>query len=178
MIKFSAKNVLVHSISPVISIPSKSGGQDFLKRELIIDDSWDKDGKHYPNFVLVEFSGERMGALDSYYPGQRVNVEGLLTGREYNNRIFNTVRGTSINPAQLQQQAPAPAPMPGYPQQQYAPQYAQQPAPGYPQPAAPAHPQQQAQQSMPQYPPSPTPAQQPYNAPGAPGADDLPFSTR
>lgn len=186
MIKFSGSNVLIHYISPVITIPSKNGGQDFHKRELIIDDSWDKDGKHYSNFVLIEFSGDRMGIVDSYFPGQRVNVEGMISGREYNNRIFNTVKGTSITPAQAQQQyapAPAPAPMPGYPQpqQQYAPQYPQQPAPGYPRPYAPAYPQQPVPQptAQPRYPPSPAPVQQSYSTPSsAPGVNDLPFSTR
>ena len=45
MIKFSATNALVHSVTPVIEIESRSGGQPFCKRELIIDDSWDKDAK-------------------------------------------------------------------------------------------------------------------------------------
>ena len=128
MIKFSATNVLVHSVSAVIAVASKSGGQPFYKRELIIDDSWDKDGKHYSNFVSIEFTGDKMNQLDNIYPGQRVNVEGLLSGREYNNRIFNSVRGTGITPYQTPQQyASAPAPMPGgYPQQQ-APSYPPQP---------------------------------------------------
>lgn len=154
MIKFSGTNVLVHSISQVITIPSKSGGQDFQKRELIVDNSWDKDGHHYSDFVLIEFTGDRMALLDSIYPGQRINVEGMLSGREYNNRIFNTIKGLNITLNQPQQQypsAPAPAPMPGYPQAQY-----QQSAPGYPQQAA-------------------TP-QQSYNSPTVgPGANDLPW---
>lgn len=179
MIKFTGTNVLVHYISPVVTIPSRNGGQDFQKRELIIDDSWDKDGKHYANFVSIEFSGDRMGMLDSYYPGQRVNIEGMINGREYNERIYNTVKGLSITPSQPQQQyAPtaAPAPMPGYPQQQYqqAPQYPQQAASGYPPPSS-AYPQQPAAQ--PQY-HSPAPTQR-YNAPsGTPGVNDLPFPTR
>ena len=81
MIKFSATNALVHSVTPVIEIESRSGGQPFCKRELIIDDSWDKDGKHYANFVSIEFTGDKMAQLDSVYPGMRVNVDGLLSGR-------------------------------------------------------------------------------------------------
>ncbi len=162
MIKFSATNALVHSVTPVIEIESRSGGQPFCKRELIIDDSWDKDGKHYPNFILIEFTGDKMNQLDGIYPGQRVNVDGLLSGREYNNRIYNTVKGSSITPYQPQQQyAPAPAPMPG----------------GYPpQPAAPAYPQQ-PQQYAPQ-PATAAPAQQPYSQPSSPGVNDLPFIPR
>lgn len=150
MIKFQGNNVLVHSVSPVIEIESRNGGQPFLKRELIIDDSWDKDGRHFANFVLIEFTGDSMSQLDTIYPGMRVNVEGMLNGREYNNRIFNTVRGRSVAPYQPPQQA---APMPG----------------GYPQPA-PAYPQQQpAQTAAPTYP------QQTYGGQQSPGVADLPF---
>lgn len=182
MIKFSGTNVLVHSISQVITIPSKTGGQDFQKREVIIDDSWDKDGKHYPNYVLIEFTGDKMSQLDGIYPGMRVNIEGMLNGREYNNRIFNTVRGQSVTPYQAQQQypsAPAPAPMPGYPQAGYpqASPYPQQPMPGYPQASTPPYPQQTAQPQYHQHSASP---QQSYNAPngaGAPGVNDLPWKS-
>lgn len=178
MIKFSATNVLVHSVTPVIEIESRSGGQPFYKRELIIDDSWDKDGKHYSNFVSIEFTGDKLNQLDTIYPGLRVNVEGMLSGREYNNRIFNSVRGLSVTPYQAQQQY-APAPMPGgyAPQPQY-----QQAAPmpgGYPpQPAAPAYsqqPQLYAPSPAPATAPVAAPAQQPYSQPSSPGVNDLPF---
>lgn len=186
MIKFSATNALVHSVTPVIEIESRSGGQPFAKRELIIDDSWDsRDGRHYSNFVSIEFTGDKMALLDSCYPGQRVNIEGLLNGREYNNRIYNTVRGTSVTPCQAQQQyTPAPAPMPGGypPQQQYQqmPGYQAAPMPGGypPQPAAPAYPQQPQQyapQPAPAAAPVAAPAQQSYSHPASPGAADLPF---
>lgn len=185
MIKFSGTNVLVHSISQVITIPSKTGGQDFQKREAIIDDSWDKDGKHYPNYVLIEFTGDKMSQLDGIYPGMRVNIEGMLNGREYNNRIFNTVRGLSVTPYQPQQQYPsAPAPAPGYPQGGYpqggypqASPYPQQPMPGYQQASTPPFPQQSAPApTQPQYQQQSTPPQQSYNSPnGTPGVNDLPW---
>lgn len=179
MIKFQATNVLVHSVTPVIEIESKNGGQPFAKRELIINDSWDKDGKHYPNFISIEFTGDKMTQLDSIYPGMRVNVEGLLSGREYNNKIYNSIRGQTVTPYQVQQPStPAPAPMPGtYPPQ---PQYQQAPGyqgatvpPGYPpQPVpTPAYPQQPQQYA-------PTPSQQPYGGQHSPGVNDLPFTPR
>ena len=93
MIKFSAINALVHYVSAEIEIPSKSGGQSFIKRELIIDDSWERDGRVHPNFVLVEFTGDKMAMLNGIVPGHRVNLEGMLTGREYNGRVFNTAKG-------------------------------------------------------------------------------------
>lgn len=189
MIKFQA-TALVHSISPVIQATER-----FQKRELILDDSWDKEGKHYANFMLVEFSGDRMAQLDNYYPGQRVTVECCINGKEWNNRIITTIRGLSIASFQQQQQyAPAQAPMPGaYPQpqqpqyqQQPQSQYAPAPAPmpgGYPQqPTAPAYPQQPQQ---PQYAaPAPVSApigapqpQQPYGQHHSPGVSELPFPT-
>lgn len=164
MIKFSATNALVHSVTPVIEIESRSGGQPFCKRELIIDDSWEKDGNLYTNFVSIEFTGDKMAQLDRIYPGMRVNVDGLLRGREYNNRIYNTVRGQSVSPYQAQQpSAPAPAPMPGsYPQQPAAPAYPQQP-------------QQYAPSPAPATAPVTAPAQRPYSSPSSPGVNDLPF---
>lgn len=159
MIKFTVTNALVHSVSPEIDIPSRNGGRNFVKRELIIDDSWDKEGKHYPNFVLVEFTGDRMAQLDQIFPGMRVKLDVMLTGREYNGRIYNTIKGQSVTPAQPQQQysaSPSPAPMPvsgNYPQQQ----------------TYPAQPQQYAQASS-------YPSQQFFGTQApAPGVADLPF---
>lgn len=186
MIKFSATNALVHAVTPVIEIESRSGGQPFHKRELIIDDSWDKDGKHYSNFVSIEFTGDKMTQLDSIYPGQRVNIEGMLCGREYNSRIFNTVRGLSVAPYQAQQQyAPAPAPMPGgyapsQPQYQQAAGYGAAPMPGgYSQQAAPtpAYPQQPQQQVRDPFATTAPASPQLYGGHPSPGVNDLPFTT-
>ena len=183
MIKFSAINALVHSVTPVMEIESRNGGQPFLKRELIIDDSWDKDGKRYYSFVSIEFSGDRMAQLDTICPGMRVNVDGLLSGREYNNRFYNSVRGQSVTPCQAQQQyVPAPAPISGgyhqQPQCQQPMSYQSPPMPGgYPQPpATPAYPQQPQQYVQSPAPmPVATQPQQPYNNISSPGVDDLPF---
>lgn len=191
MIKFQGNNVLVHSVSQVIEIESRNGGQPFQKRELIIDDSWEKNGVLYPNFVLIEFTGDRMSLLDNIYSGMRVNVEGMISGREYNNRIFTTVRGQSVTPYQPQQQY-SPAPMPGYstPQPQYPQPQGYQAAPmpgGYPQQPAPAPTYQQQPAPAPTYPqpqqPAPAPTQtaapaapqQTYGSQQSPGVADLPF---
>lgn len=143
----------IHSISPIIEIPSKNGGTPFQKRELVIDDAWaDREGTLHPNYVLIEFSGDKMQLLDSFQPGQRVNIDACVNGREYNGRIFTTIKGFGISPYQQPQQAyqqpqgyGAPTQQAAYPQQASSPQ--QQP---YQQPA-----QQPAQQSAPfpgQYP--------------------------
>lgn len=140
MIKFTGTNVKVHSVSDVITIESKTGGQPYQKRELIIDDSWvDRDGVAHSNFVLVEFSGDKMGQLDQLVSGMRINVEGMINGREHNGRIFDTVKGLSAYVPQPTQQPYQSAPIPGaYQQQGYGkpqgyPQGGYQQQPGYPQ---------------------------------------------
>lgn len=161
----------IHSISPIIEIPSKNGGTPFQKRELVIDDAWaDREGTLHPNYVLIEFSGDKMQLLDSFQPGQRVNIDACVNGREYNGRIFTTIKGFGISPYQQPQpqqayQQPqgygAPTQQAAYPQQASSPQ--QQP---YQQPA-----QQPAQQS------APFPGQYPSGGYGqqSPDVNGLPF---
>ena len=140
MIKLTATS-LIHSISPVMQVSEK-----FAKRELVLNDSWERDGITHPSFVVIEFTGENMNILDNFTPGQRVTVEAYVNGREYNGRFYNTIKGASITPYQAQQpggyaQPQAPAyQQPSYPQAAPMPSgYSQQNA--YPQ--QPAFPQQQ-----------------------------------
>ena len=173
MVKFQA-TANVRFISAVIEVPSKNGGQPFQKRELILDDSWEKDGKRYDNFIVIEFSGEKMQLLDQFWQGQRVTVDCILCGREYNGKIFNTVRGQGITPEQQQHQCSDYAPIPGpYPQRQMPQGYPQQPpTPAYQR-------QNYAQSYVPPTAPVAAPPQQPgqaqYMPYGTPTADDLPF---
>lgn len=134
MIKFQI-TAPVQRIQPVQQIQSKSGGQPFQKRELILDDSWEKDGKRHENPICVEFTGEGMSQLDAYRPGQRVTVDVYVVGRESNGRFFSVFRGKSITPAQVQtypQQAYSSHPHGAYPQAPY-PAPAPYPQNGYPQ---------------------------------------------
>lgn len=156
-----------------MDIPSKNGGQPFRKRELVLDDSWERDGERHSNFVSIEFTGDKIYQLDNYQPGHRVTVEAYVNGRLHEGRVFNTLRGHSITFYQPRQTAPqqpqppyaAPAAAPAYPTQAmpgYAPAPAYTPQPGYaPAPVAPTPPQ------APQYP----------QQPGSPGVADLPFPT-
>ncbi|MCM1075778.1 MAG: DUF3127 domain-containing protein, partial [Bacteroides sp.] len=172
MIKLTA-TALIHSISPVIQMSA-----NFSKRELILDDSWEKNGEVHPNFVLIEFSGDAMAQLDAFYPGQRVTVEAFVNGREWNNRIINSIRGRSVTPVQAPaypQQTAAYPQQPAYPQAPGYPQAAPQPAPmpGYSAPAP-----QSSYPQQPSYPqaPAPAPAPQPtqaYQRPQSPGVADL-----
>ena len=164
---------VISSISPIQEIPSRNGGVPFLKRELILDDSWtDREGVLHSNFVLIEFTGDKMQQLDNFQLGQRVNVDACINGRDYNGRIFTTIKGLCITPYQQPQQAYPQQPQ-QQPQQSYAapaqtPAYPQQPA-SYPQ-------QQTYQQPAPQS--SPYPGQHPaggsYSHQG-PGVSGLPF---
>lgn len=175
MIKLKA-TALIRSISPVIEIPSRSGGQSFLKRELVLDESWTKDGKNYENVVLIEFTGDKMAQLDAFTQGQRVNVEAYVSGREYQGKVFNTIKGSTIELYRDLQTAPSTGQYPqtsgSYPQQ---PQYPQ--APGYPQQGTNPYGGYPPQSAYPQqcgY------AQPPAPMPGTPqsgnlGSDGLPF---
>lgn len=151
MIKLTA-TAPIYSISPVIDIPSKNGGNPFQKRELVLDDSWfDRDNQPHQSLVIIEATGEKMDLLNQFTPGMRVTVEALVSGREANGRVFNSIRLLGIQQAQQTYAAPT------MPQQQ--PMYPQQPAPAYQQPAYPnaaPYPQQgyapypQAQPQQPQ----------------------------
>ena len=170
MIKFTATS-LIHSISPVVQVTER-----FQKRELILDDSWSRDGQDHPNFIVVEFSGDRMALLDNFAPGQRVNVEIVVNGRERDGRIFNSLRGLNVTPyqpAQYQQGASA-GQFQQFPQQQYPQQPNQQG--GYPSaPMGYQQPQHYPQQAPRQY-QQPHQYQQPQQPQQfGPGVNDLPF---
>ena len=171
MIKFTA-NSRIHNITPVMQVTER-----YQKRELILDDSWtDNSGTLRPNFVVIEFSGDKMAWLDNYAPGQMVSIEAAVSGRESKNgNIFHSLRALKIAPYQPQQysQPPQQYPQGGYQQQQFPPQPQYQqggfgaPMQGYPQQGyqQPQYPQQQFQQ------PAPPSQNQGYG----PGVNDLPF---
>ena len=151
MIKLSA-TAPIHSISPVIDIPSKSGGNPFQKRELILDDSWlDRDNQPHQSLVVIEATGDKMDLLNQFAPGMRVSVDAVVCGRAVNGRVFNTIRLLGISqPAQQTCAAPAIQPQaPAYPQQPYQqPQYPN--AAPYPQQGYAPAPYPQSQQPTPQ----------------------------
>ena len=174
MIKLTA-TAAIYSISPVIDIPSKNGGNPFQKRELVLDDSWlDRENQLHQSLVVIEATGEKMDLLNQFAPGTRVTVEAIVSGREANGRVFNTIKLYNISLAAQQPGYAAPA----MPQQ---PVYPQQAAPAYQQPAfpQPAYPQQAPYPQQPGY--APYPQAQPQQAqpqqaqPQAQQGDNLPF---
>lgn len=111
MIKFTAISI-IHAISPVINVTER-----FQKRELVLDESWTRDGEKHTNYVQIEFSGDKMAELDGLMPGQRVTVEAIIAGREYNGKIFNSLRGQSCKiyaPPQQPTATPTPTTAPMY----------------------------------------------------------------
>lgn len=180
MIKLTA-TALIHYISPVMQVT-----ENFQKRELILNDSWERDGKTYPNFVAIEFSGDKMDQLDNFVPGQRVTVDAYINGREHQGRVYNTIKGQTIAFYQPQQ-SNGMGQRPAAPTTPPAPGYASAPAPAYPhqtypQPA-PAYPQQPYSQQQgaayPQQAYAPAPSQPPYGQQShSPGVADLPFPAR
>lgn len=97
MIKVKA-TARVKSISPVLSIKMKNGSE-FKKREIVLDDTHKDDaGNTYENFVCVEFTKDRMALLDGFAAGQLVVVEATVQGRYYNEKLFYSLRGLSIQP--------------------------------------------------------------------------------
>jgi hypothetical protein len=133
MIKLTAVGV-IYSISPVVNV----GESNFQKRELVIDDSWiDREQQVHPNYIGIEFTGERMAMLDQFQPGQRVCIEAMVNGREYNGRYYTSLRGLTVTLPMAQQtqqqQYAAPQQAPAYPQQGFAQQGYQQPQQAFPQ---------------------------------------------
>lgn len=134
----------IYKISPVIQVTEK-----FAKRILILDDSTERNGDFYPNYISFEFTGDKMNMLDQYAPGQMVTVEGFVNGRKYINKagtedFFNSNRAISIVPVLQQQQGYSQQPQQGFSQQGYQqPQqgFQQQPSQGYAQPGFPNFPQ-------------------------------------
>lgn len=133
----------VLKVTPVETIPSKNGGNPFVKRTLIIDDSY----KDRVQSVAIDFGGEKADLLTHIVPDMVVTVEAYLNSREYNGKYFNSISGSSVtvqngqqpqngqsmqqfSPQQSYQQSPAGA---GYSQYGYQqPQPYSAPTPGFP----------------------------------------------
>ena len=76
-------------ISPTVQIPSKAGGNPFIKRELLIDattyDPYTGERNEYENIIPLEFSGEKCTELDHFNNGDIVTVSFALQGRSWKN---------------------------------------------------------------------------------------------
>lgn len=113
MIKFSG-TAKIHSIGEIQNISA-----NFRKVEVILDDSFTKDGNTFTSFVKIELVNAHIDQLRGMQPGQLVTVEGFINGREYNGKYYNNERCAIIVPYVSQQtqqpqtqQQPAPIPKP------------------------------------------------------------------
>ena len=77
-------------------IPSKNGGNPFLKREFLLDatihDPYTGERSQYENILLLEVSGEKCAELDNFRVGDVITVSFALQGREWTNQGGQTKR--------------------------------------------------------------------------------------
>lgn len=107
-------------------IPSKSGGNPFVKREFLLDatthDPYTGERSQYENILPLEVSGDKCAELDQFRIGDVITVSFALQGREWTNQDGQVKRMVSIRcyrlelrrtggqtAAQSVQQAPQPA---------------------------------------------------------------------
>lgn len=118
-------------------IPSKNGGNPFVKREFILDatthDPYTGERSQYENILPLEVSGDKCAELDQFRIGEVVTVSFALQGREWTNQDGHVKRMVSIRCYRLearksiQQTTPQPAQLPTQPMRQ--PAYQQFPPP-------------------------------------------------
>lgn len=85
-------------------IPSKNGGQPFLKRTLVLDCSrYDQyTGKKFENYPQLEFASKNTAILDNFNVGDVVEVSFALQGRSYEkdgvHKYFTSIVGYKVEP--------------------------------------------------------------------------------
>jgi single-stranded DNA-binding protein len=115
-------------------IPSKSGGNPFVKCEFILDattrDPYTGERSQYENILPLEVSGDKCAELDNYRVGDVITVSFALQGREWTNQDGQVKRMVSIRCYKLEARRPvqqvAQAVQPVQPTVQPAPQPAYQ----------------------------------------------------
>lgn len=119
-------------IGNVEEIPSKSGGEPFRKRVVVLNCTHSNYGDVYENYPSFEFSGKHVDDPAAFAVGDIVTISFALQGTKYQKsandpvKYFNTISGYKIEKyqrgGQTQQQAPpppqsqgvqSPAPQPG-----------------------------------------------------------------
>lgn len=127
------------AIGQTVQIPSKTGGNPFLKREFLLDatthDPYTGERSQYENILPLEVSGDKCAELDNFRIGDVITVSFALQGREWTNQDGQLKRMVSVRcyklearkPVQQQQtvqpiQQPTPQPTYQAPPQQFPPQ--------------------------------------------------------
>lgn len=74
-------------IGPIQEIPSKNGGNPFVKREVVIDstrfDPYTGERDKFENFPMFEFSGDRCAELNNFQINDIVTVSFEIQGRKW-----------------------------------------------------------------------------------------------
>ena len=87
-------------IGQTVQIPSKSGGNPFLKREFLLDatthDPYTGERSQYENILPLELSGDKCSELDNYRVGDVLTVSFALQGRSWTNQDGELKRIASI----------------------------------------------------------------------------------
>lgn len=121
----------IESIGETMSVTNRDGSRTFFRRELIIDGTtYDRySGEPRENHVSFEFGGNKCSLLDGYKVGDRVVVNFVLQGLNYEDKATKTTKnfthvvGYDIRPMEQQQPSAQPSS-----QASPAPTQAQQPA--------------------------------------------------
>lgn len=91
-------------------IPSKNGGNPFVKREFILDatthDPYTGERSQYENILPLEVSGDKCAELDNYRVGDVITVSFALQGREWTNQDGQVKRMVSIRCYKLEARRP------------------------------------------------------------------------
>lgn len=105
-------------IGNVEEIPSKSGGELFKKRIVVLNCTHSNFGEVYENYPSFEFSGKHVDDPAAFAVGEIVTISFALQGTKYQKsandpvKYFNTISGYKIEKyqrgSQTQQQAPQP----------------------------------------------------------------------
>ena len=105
-------------IGNVEEIPSKSGGEPFKKRVVVLNCTHSNYGDVYENYPSFEFSGKHVDDPADFAVGEIVTISFALQGTKYQKsandpvKYFNTISGYKIEKyqrgGQTQQQAPPP----------------------------------------------------------------------
>ena len=113
------------AIGQTVQIPSKTGGDPFLKREFLLDattyDPYTGERSQYENVLPLEVSGDKCAELDHFCIGDVVTVSFALQGQQWQTQDGELKRMTSIRCYKLegrtptQAAAPHPAPQPSAP---------------------------------------------------------------
>lgn len=85
----------IHSVSPTVQVSER-----FSKREFVVEIA---DNPKYPQFVQFQATGDRCVQLDGLLPGDEVQIEFSLRGREWRSpkgetKYFNSLDVWSVTP--------------------------------------------------------------------------------